>query len=147
MLNRRFSQPSMWDEMERVQREMNRLFNNTFMNRPSLPIEFPAINLWAGNDGVILTAEIPGASPEDIEIGVVGQTVTLAGKRELDKAGEGTRYHRQERQSGQFSRSIELPFSVDPNKVQARFDKGVLVVNLPRVEAEKPKKITVKASA
>jgi HSP20 family protein len=147
MLNRRWYTPSMWDEMERVQREMNRLFNSTFSNRLSFPTEFPAINIWAGNDGVILTAEIPGANPEDIDINVVGQTVSISGGREMDKVGEETRYHRQERQSGKFTRSIELPFTVDANKVQAKFDKGILSINLPRVEAEKPKKITVKASA
>jgi HSP20 family protein len=147
MLNRRFYTPSMWDEMERVQREMNRLFNNTFTNRPSLPAEFPAINIWAGNDGVILTAEIPGTNPDEIDINVVGQTVSITGSREIDKVDEEARYHRQERQSGKFTRSVELPFTVDAGKVQARFDRGILLVNLPRVEAEKPKKITVKTSA
>jgi HSP20 family protein len=147
MLNRRFYSPSMWDEMERVQREMNRLFNNTYVNRPSLPAEFPAINIWAGSDGVILTAEIPGAKPNEIDINVVGQTVNISGSREIDKVNEETRYHRQERQSGKFTRSVELPFTVDANKVQAKFDKGILLINLPRVEAEKPKKISVKVSA
>jgi len=137
----------MWDEMERVQREMNRLFNDTFMNRPALPAEFPAVNVWAGNDGVILTAEIPGANPDALDINVVGQTVSISGSREVNLSDKEAHYHRQERQSGKFTRLIELPFTVDASKVQARFDKGILLVNLPRVEAEKPKKITVKVSA
>ena len=148
MLNRRFNQPSsMWDEMERVQREMNRLFNSSFINRPSFPAEFPAINIWAQNDGVVLTAEVPGINPDEMDISVVGQTISISGNREMNEAGDQTRFHRQERQNGKFARSVELPFTVDANNVQASFEKGILTITLPRVEAEKPKKITVKASA
>jgi HSP20 family protein len=145
MFNRRFYTPSMWNEMERFQREMNQLFDSAFTNGLSAPAEFPAMALWSAKDSAILSTEVPGINPESIDISVLGQTVTITGNRELDKTGEETRYHRQERQVGSFSRSIELPFTVDSNNVKASFEKGVLYIHLPRIEAEKPKKIIVKS--
>jgi len=147
MLNRRFMTPNVWEEMERFQREMNRLFDDTFTRWPSLPGEFPAVNIWIGDEGVILTTEVPGLNPEDIDISVVGQTVTISGNREAENVDQETRYHRQERPVGKFARSIELPFMVNANQVQATFENGVLYIKMPRAEAEKPKKITIKASA
>jgi HSP20 family protein len=145
MFNRRFYSPSMWNEMERFQREMNQLFDSTFMNGLSAQAEFPAMALWSGKDGAILSTEVPGVNPDDIDISVLGQTVTITGNREPDKMGEEIHYHRQEREVSRFTRSIELPFSVDGTKVQASFEKGVLYINLPRTEAEKTKKIIVKS--
>ncbi len=148
MLNRRSMTPNAWDEMERFQREMNRLFDDTFTRWPSLPGEFPAVNIWTGEEGAILTTEVPGLNPEDIDISVVGQTVTISGDRQPEHMNsEETRYHRQERPLGKFVRSIELPFMVDANQVQATFENGVLYIKMPRTEAEKPKKITIKTSA
>jgi len=145
MFNRRFYTPSMWNEMERFQREMNQLFDSAFTNGLSTQAEFPAMALWSAKDGAILSTEVPGINPDDIDISVLGQTVTITGNREPDKTGEEIHYHRQERQTGSFSRSIELPFTVDANNVQASFEKGVLYIHLPRTEAEKPKKIVVKS--
>jgi HSP20 family protein len=136
MLYRRSSMPSVWDEMERLQRQMNRLFDDYNPGDGRSYKDFPAVNLWSSSEGAMLTAELPG---------VVGDTLTLTGKREPEKMGEDVRYHRQERSFGQFVRSIELPFTVDANKVEAVFEKGILYVHLPRTEAEKPKKISVKS--
>jgi HSP20 family protein len=146
MFNRRFYSPSMWNEMERIQREMNQLFDTSFTNWSPSQAEFPAIALWSGQEGAIISTEVPGVKPEDIDINVLGQTVTISGTREPDKMNEEVQYHRHERQSGRFTRSIELPYTVDSNHVQASFEKGVLYINLPRTESEKPKKITVKSN-
>jgi HSP20 family protein len=132
--------------MDRLQQDMTRLFGDLSVNRTRKASSFPAINIWAAEESAKVTAEIPGVSKDDLDINVTGDTLTLSGVRSQDDLPEGARYHRQERRFGEFSRSIQLPYTVDVNKVKAVFKNGVLSVDLPRVEAEKPKKIAVKAS-
>jgi HSP20 family protein len=132
--------------MDRLQNDMNRLFGDMTVNRTRKASSFPAINVWASEQSAKISAEIPGVDKDDLEINVTGDTLTLSGTRNQDDLPEGARYHRQERRYGKFDRSIQLPYTVDVNKVKAVFNNGVLTVELPRVEAEKPKKITVKAS-
>ncbi|HDQ72581.1 MAG TPA: Hsp20/alpha crystallin family protein [Chloroflexi bacterium] len=134
---------SPWREMERLRREMNRLFATAPAGRVAT---YPALNIWANEDGALVTAELPGVDPEAIDISVVGDTLTLKGSREPEAADEEQTYHRRERGYGSFSRSLQLPFSVEANEVDATFEKGILQINLPRAEADKPKKITVKAA-
>ena len=143
---RRYRTPSIWREMDRLQRDMNRIFGDLNVNRTRKASSFPAINVWAAEESARVTAEIPGVSKDDLDINVTGDTLTLSGVRSQDDLPEGARYHRQERRFGEFNRSIQLPYTVDVNKVKAVFKNGVLSVDLPRVEAEKPKKISVKAS-
>lgn len=135
---------SLWRDMSRLQREMGHLLGGT-----SAPItsSFPAMNLYAGDEGVILTAELPGIEPDDLEISVLGETLTLSGSRNIDEADEDVKYHRRERSFGNFTRTVELPFTVDSEKVEAKFNNGVLHVMLPRVEEEKPRKIMVNAAS
>jgi HSP20 family protein len=132
--------------MNRLQREMNRLFGDFQPGRIQSAPSFPAMNVWAGENSALITAEIPGIDKKDLEINVTGNTLTVSGERKLEDLPEGARYHRQERAHGKFSRSIQLPYTVDVQKVKANFKNGVLKIDLPRVEEEKPKKITVKAS-
>jgi HSP20 family protein len=132
--------------MDRLQQDMSRLFRDRTENRVRRAPAFPAINVWAAEDSALITAEIPGLDKDDLEINVTGDTLTLSGVRKSPELPDGARYHRRERAYGEFNRSIQLPYTVDINKVKATFKNGVLKVELPRVEAEKPKKITVKAS-
>jgi HSP20 family protein len=131
--------------MDRLQREMNRLFDDSYPTRFRPAPAYPAINVWTSEEGLQVTAEVPGVSPKDIDISVVGDTLTLSGVREPDKLKEGARYHRQERGYGNYSRSLQLPFSVNVDKVEATFKNGILSIILPRAEEDKPKKITIKA--
>jgi HSP20 family protein len=143
MLRRRYI-PSMWDEMDRLQREMNRLFDH--YDRPELPLAgYPAVNVWMNDEAAVITAELPGVDVKDLDISVVGETVTLSGERNRDDLPKEVTYHRQERGIGKFSRTIDLPFSVDAGKVQATLEKGILRVLLPRSEKDKPRKVIVKA--
>lgn len=134
-----------WREVERLRREMNRLVADLPSRyRVNMAAGYPAVNVWSSENGAIVTAELPGLDPQDIDISVVSDTLTLSGKRERDECGEDVRFHRRERSCGSFTRSFQLPFQVEPGKVDATFEKGVLQVVLPRAEADKPKKITVK---
>lgn len=146
MLYRRLPTPSVFSELDRLQREMNRLFERSYSPRLRSAPNFPALNVWTNEDGAIITAELPGVSPEDLDISVIGETLTLSGERKPDLIEEDVRYHRQERGYGKFTRSLELPFRVDATQVEATFDKGVLHLTLPRAEADKPKKIAIKVA-
>ena len=109
------------------------------------PAEYPAVNVWQDADGAMLTAELPGVSPDDLDISVVHNTLTLRGARTPPELKEGEAYHRQERWHGRFVRSLELPFGVDSAKVEAGFEDGVLSIKVPRAEEDKPKKIAIQA--
>jgi HSP20 family protein len=119
---------------------MQRLFQD--LSAPSLA-EFPAVNVWSNGNEAVVTTEIPGIDPKTVDISVVGKTLTLRGSRQPEALKEGESYHRQERWTGQFSRTIDLPFATDAGKVEAKFSKGVLTITLPRAEADKPRKISV----
>ena len=134
-----------WEEMRRLQREMNRLF--TGLTPGVARGVFPPVNVWAGRDRAVVTAELPGADPEKLDITVVGDTLSLSGAREPDALGEGQTFARQERPAGAFSRKIQLPFRVEPDAVEATYARGILTVTLPRLEADRPRQITVTPNA
>ncbi|MDD2696219.1 MAG: Hsp20/alpha crystallin family protein, partial [Anaerolineales bacterium] len=87
----------------------------------------------------------PGVAPIDIDVSVVNDTLTLSGERAPDAAEAGAQYHRSERGFGKFSRSLQLPYGVDANKVEATFKNGLLRITLPRKEEDKPRKVKVKS--
>jgi HSP20 family protein len=130
--------------MRRMRRQMDSLMNRMGTGLAVAP-SYPAMNVWINEDGAIVTAELPGFDPEALDISVVNDTLTLSGDRCAEETGEGTTYHRRERRCGKFSRSFQLPFLVEGTDVEASFEQGVLKIELPRAEADKPKKITVKA--
>jgi HSP20 family protein len=129
-----------WQDFARMRRSLLRNGNQ------SSYVEFPAVNIWADADNAFMTAEIPGVDPETIELSVVGKSLTLRGARQSEELKERETYHRRERWEGRFSKTVQLPFTVESDKVNARFTRGVLTVELPRAEAEKPRKIIVKSA-
>jgi HSP20 family protein len=141
---RRYRIPSVWQEMSQLQREMNRLIETYSPARLRPAPGYPALNIWSKEDGLTVTAEVPGVTAENIDISVIGENLTLSGERKPDEVQDGTRYHRQERGYGRFTRSVQLPFPVDVKKVEATFKDGILLIHLPRAEEDKPKKIVVK---
>ena len=142
---RRFRRPGIWQEMDQLQREMNRLFDTTSQGRVFNPPSYPAVNIWTNDDGQIISAEMPGVHPGDIDIDVTGDALSISGERKPDEVAKNAYYHRRERSYGSFSRTIQLPFMVDTSKVEANFKNGVLMISLPRAEVDKPKKITIKS--
>ncbi|BCH00293.1 heat-shock protein [Mesorhizobium loti] len=109
-------------------------------------LEFPAVNAFVNQDGVIITAELPGVRSEDLDILIHRDSVTLSGERQTEADDARRAYHRRERRQGRFARTVSLPFVVDPNKVGADLLNGLLTLDLPRAEEDKPKRIHVKAS-
>lgn len=142
---RRFRRPSIWQEMDQLQREMNRLFDANNKERVFTAPSYPAINIWTNEDGQLISAEMPGVNPDNIDIDVTGDAISISGERKSDDVVRDATYHRRERSYGSFSRTIQLPYMVDTKKVEASFKNGVLIISLPRAEADKPKKITIKS--
>ncbi len=130
-------------EINRIQQEMNRLFEDAWRTT-SLSL-YPAVNMWSNDEAVMVTAELPGYRPEDIHLAVVGNELTLRGHRPKYELREGEHLLRQERPYGQFERVITLPHQVEAERVEAVFKNGVLNIILPRAEADKPRKIQIKS--
>jgi HSP20 family protein len=136
----------MWNRLAQLQTEMNRLFDRWGEDGGwRTPEAYPAVNLWEDGDSLILEAELPGSDLKDLEIYVTGRNqLALKGERKPTVPEKGVQ-HRQERAFGAFHRVVTLPYDVDPNKVEARFENGVLQVKLAKHESAKPRKIPVKA--
>jgi HSP20 family protein len=146
MIYRRYPTSSIWNEMEQLQREMERMFGAHSPGSFEIAPSFPVMNVYSDEHHEVITAEMPGMHAEDIQINIVGQTLTLSGTRQPEQVGENVEYHRQERIFGKFSRTVELLFPVEVNKVEAQFRNGILRILMPRAEADRPKKIAVKPS-
>ena len=130
-------------DIHRLQHQLNRLL--AMGQIPESP-EFPAINVWTSDSGAIVRTEIPGIRVERVEISLVNDTLTIRGVRNPDPEKDGVMCHRQERGAGQFSRSIKLPFIVEPDAVQASFSNGILQIELPESASQKPRKINVRSN-
>lgn len=104
----------------------------------------PALDLMQTPDEVVVRMMIPGVKPEDIEISVTGDVLSIRGEVKFEQAKETARYHVRELRHGSFARSIALPAPVVADKAEARFQDGVLTLTLPKAEEVKPKMISVK---
>jgi len=122
--------------------QMSRLFEDAPALR-GYGASYPGINLWEEGDTAYVEAELPGLSMEDVEVLVMGKELTIIGERKM-AAPENASYHRHERASGRFSRSLTLSWEIDAEKVEAKLHDGVLTIRLPKSESAKPKKIQVK---
>jgi HSP20 family protein len=129
-------------ELNRFQREMNRLFGD-FNGNGDRQV-FPPLNIYTGKENVLVTAELPGVDPQAIDISILGNALTLSGVRQAQELKEGEVCHRAERTQGEFQRTVELPVKVNPDKVEASYAQGILRVTLPRSEEDKPKLVKVK---
>ncbi|MGQ9515792.1 MAG: Hsp20/alpha crystallin family protein [Anaerolineae bacterium] len=104
-----------------------------------------AVDIYETKDDVVVKASLPGAKPEDVEVSVVGDTLTIKGEVKEEKDIKEENYIRKERRYGSFCRSFTLPVSVNPDKATAEFENGVLTLTLPKAEEVKPKTIAIKA--
>ncbi len=135
---------ALWNEMARVQDEMDRLLERWGTVRRHGRGIYPPLSLWEDDDNLYVESELPGMEVSDLEIYVSGEhQLTIKGERKAPELSDGT-WHRQERQFGAFERTVELPQPVDAERVQAEFTRGVLRITLPKREEVKARKIEVK---
>jgi HSP20 family protein len=141
-------------ELDTIQNEMNRLFNTIF-DQPSQTSRgngttrrwLPAMDLVETADHYVLRADLPGLADEDVTIQLEDNVLTISGERKAEHEEQHEGYYRLERAFGSFSRSLTLPDGVDPDSVQADFDRGVLAIRIPKPEQKKPKTVQITLGA
>src|SRR5690348_7465685 len=132
-----------------LQERMNRIFDEFFANAGTgngelqLSSFSPATDIYEDDEHVTLSVELPGLSEKDINITLEGNALTVSGERKLNKEQKAEKFHRNERFYGTFSRSFILPNTVEPNSIQASYEKGVLQLQMAKRAEAKPKQIKV----
>ena len=129
----------------RLQNEMNRLFEDFFEDMPAnrpYGRQYPAMNLWEDGDAAYVESELPGLTLEDLDVSVRGNELTISGERKIAEQKEAN-WHRRERGYGRFTRTLQIPWEIDADKVEATLRDGVLTVKLPKSESAKPRKVQV----
>jgi HSP20 family protein len=129
-------------ELLSIRDEMDRIFNERFFRTENRPMLLP-IDAYMTDEALVLVADVPGLTPEDIHITFEGDTLTIRGEYKAN--GDSKNYLLRERMVGKFERVLTINTPVDSNKIEADFENGILTLTLPKAEAAKPKQITVRA--
>jgi HSP20 family protein len=133
---------NLWREMDGFRSEVDRLFGRQIIGPHGA---VPALNIWEDEAAFYVESDLPDVSPDKLEVTVKeGNQLSLSGERKPSEPANAV-WHRQERFAGTFTRDLTLPAPVDADKVEARFEHGVLKLTLPKSEAARPRKIAVKA--
>jgi HSP20 family protein len=145
-----------WDpfrDLMSIQSELNRLFGRTYAGQSeggsamsSGSAWVPALDAYETQDKIVVSLELPGIEPDAVDVTVEDSALTVSGKREFYDEVSEENFHRVERRFGSFARTITLPATANAEAIDARFDKGVLTIEIPKVEEAKPKKISIKAT-
>jgi HSP20 family protein len=144
-----------WDpfrEMTDLRDTMDRLFERGF-SRPwrlvtweNAETAFP-VDLSENDEEVLVKASLPGVKPEEVEVSVTGDTLTIKGESKSEREEKKQNYYRKELRQGSFQRSLTLPVRVEADKANAGFEHGVLTLHLPKAAEVRPKTIQVKTKA
>jgi HSP20 family protein len=138
------------DDLVSLRDAMDRLFEESFVRPRSWLASGGldlAVDMYETKDDLVITASVPGVKPEDVEITVTGDVLTIKGEVKSEAKVERANYHRQERRFGSFARTIALPMPVQIEKAEAKFKDGVLTLTLPKAEEVKPRTIKVKTES
>ena len=137
-------------EMVTLRDAMDRLFDDAF-TRPwgqtdgGRSMGLPAVDMYQTDDDVVVKMAVPGIQPEDVQISVTGDTLSIKGELKEKDDNKEKAYHLREQRWGSFERTLALPTDVKADKASADFENGVLTITLPKAEEVKPKTITVKS--
>jgi len=141
-----------WDPFRNVaalQDRINRIFDESFTRTDDVDDDIsmcawkPTVDIYETDEAIILKAELPGIKKEDVSVEINDNVLTLKGERVEDKEIKEGSYFRKERCFGTFSRAFNLQYRVQPDKIKAKFKDGILEIEIPKPEKEKPKQITV----
>ena len=136
-----------WDpgrELDSLQTDMNRLFDGFFQNRGNGHRRWiPAMDLVESDEHLVLRADLPGMSEDDVTIEIKDGVLTVSGERKAEHESENEGFYRVERAYGGFSRSLSLPQGINAAAVNASFDRGVLEVRIPKPEERKPTRVEI----
>lgn len=136
-----------WAEFERIRQGLDELSRNYGDRSPTQDSSnvYPALNIYEQTNKLVLTAEIPGVSPDDLDLSVEGETLTIKGKRSEHPTDKPVSFHRREIEAGTFSRAVSLPVKVDLENLTARLVDGILTITLQKATQATPKKIQIVA--
>jgi HSP20 family protein len=129
--------------------EVDRLFDDFFApwkRKRLLPTEAvwsPELDVYEDENNVMVSADLPGMKPEEIDISVSGNTLKISGEKKKKEEKKGRNYYRLEKSYGSFFRRVELPAAIDAGKISATYKDGVLEVTLPKTGKTKPKKVKI----
>jgi HSP20 family protein len=136
-----------WTALREIESQFNRLFGEMSRDYDFFDHGWsPAVDVKEDDQAYHIEADLPGMKKEDVEVTVVDNVVTIKGERKHEEEKKEKGYHRIERRYGTFERSFELPGGFQGDKIEARFDNGVLHMTLPKREEAKPKQIEVKVN-
>lgn len=138
-------------ELRSLQDEVNRVFSSSFDRSSETGLGRgawnPSVDIFESKDHIVLEAELPGISPDDVNISIENNVLTIHGERRFEKQDDSENFHRMERSYGSFTRSFTLPPTVSSEDVSANFDNGILRVELAKREEAKPRRIEIKAGS
>jgi HSP20 family protein len=138
-------------EMVTLRQAMDRLFEDSFVSPLTLrsyngEAPAPALDVHQTADEIVVTAALPGVKPDDVDITITGQTLSIRGEFKADEKVERDQYLYRERRHGSFHRQLQLPVRVQGDAASATFEDGVLTLRIPKSEDVKPRQIQVKAA-
>ena len=138
-------------EMMSLREAMNRLFEESFLRPGALGssqeggLSTP-LDVYETDNSIILKAAVPGVKPEDLDVSITGDVLTIKGEyKEEQEPPQKRSYIRQELRYGSFSRTLTLPTAIDANNIKASFDDGILSLEMPKTQAVKPKSVKITA--
>jgi len=136
--------PTPWDPFRDFQREVGRLFETLGpMSHGKVFQGMPPVNLFEVGNQYVLTTPLPGMGPDEVDLSITGETLTIRGERTRPEGVMEERYRRQERMLGRWTRTVSLPDRVDSSGVTATFEHGLLTVTIPKAERVRPRQINV----
>jgi HSP20 family protein len=130
-----------WNEMDRLRREVNSLFSD--FGQTGGTATYPLVNIYDNQDAIVVTAELPGLTKENVAITFMDGVLTLSGNLEPGGTVKNMAVVRQERSTGRFEKSVRIPSKIHHEKITAVFSNGILTITLPKSEEAKPKTITI----
>ena len=138
-------------DLRTLQDEVNKLFSSNFAHGGDRELArgawSPTVDIYENKDQIVLEAELPGMKPEDVNISIENNVLTLQGERKFEKKDDRDNFHRVERSYGSFTRSFNLPPTVSSDAADAVFENGVLRLTLTKREEAKPRRIEIKSGA
>lgn len=133
-----------WNPSLNLFNEFDRLFDTSLRNRYQDGAGWAlAVDVVENEDGYLVKASVPGVNPDDLEVTLEKNLLTIRGEIKADEDISKEQYHVRERRFGKFSRTVRFPVTVDASDIEASYENGVLTLNVPKAEEVKPKRITV----
>jgi HSP20 family protein len=134
------------DPFEQMQHELERVLDTAFGSVGQSPGVYPPVDVFDRGDAYVVKAEVPGVSPDRIEIHVEDDTLTIRGERTFPEPSPEAAYHRRERSQGQFRRVVRIPGRLAADEAKAQYRDGVLTVTIPKATETRPRRVDIQAA-